>query len=265
MALAIPVQLSLAQTSESVFEVGKRLTELLEEAQNECGSDPMPDSLREQIANVVEALRSRVAGKTPRDPRSLFELDEYLIDLMDRIEEATADGGETPQPLLQEINDYFEAFRTKVDRIAGYWRWQESIADICGKEAERLDARRKAAAGRVERLKNMLLAFMLPRNLKKLEGDKASIGTQRNSTAALVIDDPLQIDEGFFERSLCFTKTQLKEFASQLPEGDVRRRMEAVIVGDGWEINGSAVRSVLTNNSAVQGARLVKGHHVRLR
>jgi hypothetical protein len=111
----------------------------------------------------------------------------------------------------------------------------------------------------------MLLAFMLPRNLKKLEGDKASIGTQRNSTAALVIDDPLQIDEGFFERSLCFTKTQPKEFASQLPEGDVRRRMEAVIAGDGWEINGSAVRSVLTNNSAVQGARLVKGHHVRLR
>jgi hypothetical protein len=105
MDLAIPVQLSLAQTGESVFEVGKRLADLLEEAQNECGFDPMPDSLRERIADLVEALRSRVAGKAPRDPRSLFELDEYLIDLMDRIEEATADGGETPQPPEQLMGD----------------------------------------------------------------------------------------------------------------------------------------------------------------
>ena len=183
---------------------------------------------------------------------------------MDHVEDATADGGEVPTELLQEVDDYLEAFRTKVDRI-GYWRWQESIAGICAKEAERLEARRKAAAGRLERLKGMLLAFMLPRDLKKLEGEEASIGMQRNSTSSLVIDDPLQIREGFFETTLRFTKDELRGVVSALPESEFRRRIEASIAGESWEINGSAVRCALSNNSSVPGARLVKGHHVRLR
>jgi hypothetical protein len=43
------------------------------------------------------------------------------------------------------------------------------------------------------------------------------------------------------------------------------RRLEGTLAGNGWEINSSAVRVAITNNSAVCGARLVKGHHVRLR
>jgi hypothetical protein len=111
----------------------------------------------------------------------------------------------------------------------------------------------------------MLLAFMLPRDLKKLEGEKASIGMQRNSTSSLVIDDPLQIGESFFETTLRFTKNELRGLATTLPEGELRSRIEASIAGEGWEINGFAVRYALANSSSVPGARLVKGHHVRLR
>ena len=183
---------------------------------------------------------------------------------MDRAEEA-AEAGDIPQELLQEINDYLEAFRMKVDRIAGYWRWQESIARICGEEAERLFARKRAADGRLTRLKSMLLAVMMSRGLKKLEGEKAAIGMQVNSTASLVIDDPLQIGECFFESSIPFTKTELQEIVYQLADGELRRSLEAALARDGWKINGSAVRSAITNNTPVAGARLVKGHHVRLR
>jgi hypothetical protein len=231
----------------------------------DCARDRSPDNLRERIADTLDILRSRLGRRVERDPRSLFDLDDRLIDLMDRIEETTAEGSEVPQELVQEINEYLEAFRGKVDRIAGYWRWQESIAEICTREAERLDSRGKAATGRVDRLKGMLLAFLLPRNLKKLEGEKASIGMQRNGTASLVIDDSLQIEEEFFENSLRFTRTELRELASQLPAGETRRRMEAALDRDGWEINNSAVRCALTSDSSVPGARLVKGHHVRLR
>lgn len=111
----------------------------------------------------------------------------------------------------------------------------------------------------------MLLAFMTSRGLKKLEGEKAAIGMQANGMASLVIDDPLQIGECFFESSMRFTKTELQEIVYQLADGDLRRRLEAVLGRDGWEINGSAVRSAITNNSPVSGARLVKGYHVRLR
>src|SRR5213594_3073592 len=130
-------------------------------------------------------ITNTLSAKIERDPQSLFDLDERLIELMDCADDA-AEQGEIPQGLLDEINDYLEAFRTKVDRIAGYWRWQESIAAICAEEAERLSARKRAAERRVDRLKEMLMAFMMPRGLRKLEGDKSTVGLQSNSMPSLV-------------------------------------------------------------------------------
>ena len=250
--------------TESVFEAGDRLTGLLGQARQEAHGAGISESVLARLADAVESLRSRLIQKAERDPRSLFDLDERLIELLERAEEAAEDG-EIPPELLQEINDYLEAFRTKVDRIAGYWRWQESIATICGEEAERLSVRKRAAERRVNRLKDMLLAFAMSRGFKKLEGEKAAIGLQVNSAASLVIDDPLQIGECFFEKSLRFTKTELQEIVYQLADGKLRHRLQAALTGEGWEINGSAVRFAMTNNSPVSGARLVRGHHVRLR
>lgn len=261
MAAAVTI---LPASAESILEVGDRLAGILDQAKQEAGTGQVSETMLARLADAVEALRSRVVRKRERDPRSLFDLDERLIDLMERAEEAAEDG-EIPQELIEEINDYLEAFRTKVDRIAGYWRWQESIARICGEEAERLTTRKRAAERRVSRLKDMLLAFMMSRGLKRLEGERAAIGIQANGMASLVIDDPLQIGERFFEKDLRFTKTELQEIAYQLADGELRRRLETALTGDGWEINGSAVRFAMTNNSAVSGARLVKGHHVRLR
>ena len=44
--------------------------------------------------------------------------------------------------------------------------------------------------------------------------------------ASLVIDDPLQIGECFFEKNLRFTKTELQEVIYQLADGKLRRRLE---------------------------------------
>lgn len=257
--------LSVTPKAESVFDLAERLTATLKEAEQESPGGQLNESARQHVADLVEALRLRVFRKRERDPRSLFDLDDRLIELMDRAEEATELGSELPHELTQEINDYIEAFQTKVDRIAGYVRWQESIARICGEEVERLSARKRAAEVRVARLKGMLLAFMMSRGVRKLEGETASIGMQANSTPSLVIDDPLQVAERFFERELRFNKAELQEIADQLPDGDIRRRLERTISGDGWEMNGSAVRAAFANNSPVAGARLVKGHHVRIR
>ena len=59
---------------------------------------------------------------TVRDPRSLFDIDERLVELMDQVADAAADGQELPSELVEEINEYIEAFQSKVDRIAGYLR-----------------------------------------------------------------------------------------------------------------------------------------------
>jgi hypothetical protein len=254
-----------AKPLETVFALGQRIAALLNDVEPESIDGHLPEGVREHIADLVEALRGRVAKKAERDARSLFDLDERFIEVMYRAEEVVSESGQLPEELFAEITDYLEAFRTKVDCIAGYWRWQESIAAICGQEVERLSARKKAAEGRVTRLKNMLLEFMMARGLKRLEGDKTSVALQANSSASLVVDDPLQIGESFFENAIRFTKTELQEIVYQMTDGELRRRLELALEGKGWEINNSATRAAIANNEPVHGARLVKGQHVRLR
>ena len=112
--------LTLPASAESVLEAGDRITGLLDHARQEAGCDGIPESVLTRLVDAVESLRSRLVHKVERDPRSLFDIDERLVDLLERAEEA-AGGGEIPQELLQEMTDYLEAFRTKVDRITGYW------------------------------------------------------------------------------------------------------------------------------------------------
>lgn len=250
---------------ESLLDLAQRLSQLLSDAREQSDGGCLADDVQERVADIAEAIRRRTTKKPERDPRSLFDLDERFIDLMDRADDEAASGGEISKELLIEITEYLEAFRHKVDRIAGYWRWQEAIAQICGDEADRLAARKKGADGRVNRLKNMLLAFMTSRDQRKLEGEKASITKQQNSTPALVVDDPLQIHAGYFEVQMRLTKPDVHEIVNGLAQGELRKRLELALKGEGWEINTSAVRAALLNDACVNGARLVKGYHLRIR
>ena len=263
--MSVTAPISSRFTEESVFDLVERLAQLLSEARLEVSCEQLPDAIRQRAADLAEAIRRRTAGKQERDPRSLFELDDRFIDLMDRAEEEVESRGEVSAELLLEITEYLDAFRSKVDRIAGYWRWQESIAQICGEEVDRLAARKKAAEGRVSRLKTMLLAFMSSRGQKKLEGEKASITKHQNSTPALVIDNPLEISNEYFVLQLQFTKLDIQAIVAALEQTELRKRLESALQCDGWEINTSAVRAALLNNVTVTGAGLSKGHHVRVR
>ena len=250
---------------ESVYDLGQRLSEILAECGQTASGGEVPEAIRDRVADIVEAIRRRIARRAERDLRSLFDLDDRFIELMDRADAESEEPGGVSETLLREITDYIEAFRNKVDRIAGYLRWQESIAAICAEEAERLAARKKAAAGRVTRLKAMLLAFMKSRGSKKLEGETSSINMQSNSNPSLVVDDPLKIGEAFYERDFRITKTELQEILHQLVDGELRRRLEHAIHSGEWKINTSAVRAAIMNSAGVEGARLVKGDHVRVR
>lgn len=263
--MTVTVPITSRFTEESVFGLVERLAQILSDAKQEMSCEQLPDAIRERVADLADTIRRRTAKRSERDPRSLFELDDRFIDLMDRAEEEAESKGEVSAELLLEITEYLDAFRSKVDRIAGYWRWQESIAQICGEEMDRLAARKKAAEGRVCRLKSMLLAFMTSRGQKKLEGEKASITKQQNSTPGLVIDNPLEIRGEYFVLQLQFTKPDVQAIVAALEPTELRRRLEIALQGDGWEINTSALRAALLNNFTVTGARLAKGHHVRIR
>jgi hypothetical protein len=75
-----------------------------------------------------------------------------------------------------------------------------------------------------------------------------------------VIDDPLQIGECFFHKTLRFTKTELP--LSIARRRAVARRLEAALSANGWK--STFRRPVRNHNSSISGERLVNGHHVRL-
>ena len=50
-----------------------------------------------------------------------------------------------------------------------------------------------------------------------------------------------------------------------MAEGDLRRRLEAKLKANDWEMNGDAVRAAIVNNQLSAGARLVVGSHLRIR
>lgn len=250
----------------SVFDLGRRLAGLLAEVEPEGAGENLPDSTRERVADLAEAIRRQTAKRVDRDLGSLFDLDDRLIELMDRADEEEADGASSlSEQLTAEITEYLEAFRSKVDRITGYWRWQETIARICAEEVDRFFVRKKAAEGRVRRLRNMLVAFMTSRGYKKLEGEKSWIGKQRNSGPSLMIDDRQKIAERFYQCEISINKSEAGEIAQALPEGDLRRRVEAMLRNGEWEIHESSLRAELLNNFPIEGAHLAIGHHVRIR
>ena len=80
-----------------------------------------------------------------------------------------------------------------------------------------------------------------------------------------MVDEPQQIGDGCYECPIRLTKPEMQEIVYQLADGEIRRRLELTLQGDGWEINASAVRAAPVNNASVPGARLVKGYHVRIR
>src|SRR2546425_9740281 len=98
---------------ETISGLSRRLAELLEQSESEGVQSQLPDATREQATGLVEALRRRIVRKPDRDHRSLFDLDDRLIELMWLVAAAAATGGATSKGLAPEIYTYLEAHRLK--------------------------------------------------------------------------------------------------------------------------------------------------------
>jgi hypothetical protein len=170
MATAEP----LVASSESVFDIGDRLTGLLKQARQEAIGGAIPGNVLARLADVVETLRSRVVHKVERDPRSLFDLDERLNELLECADDA-AQVGEIRKNCSWRSTITWKRFKQKWIglRVTGAGK---SRSAICAEEADRLSARKRAADRRLNRLKEMLLAFMMSRGVKDLKATRPQSG-----------------------------------------------------------------------------------------
>lgn len=198
---------------------------------------------------------------------SMFEIDESLEALVDTAEqEAEANNGEISEEIKIALATYAEAFGYKLDRIADFLKAQKAEAEVAQREAERFQARHKAAENREKRLKQMLVWFMLTRNVQKLRGALNTISLQANSAPSLVIQETTHIPDSFYRAKIEVTWQEWIEILAALPQGPLRDRLR--------EVGGKAVQKelqrgiladALARGEAVTGVSLVKGNHVRLR
>lgn len=198
---------------------------------------------------------------------TLFELDESLCLLMDAAGEAAAEaGGEIPEEQKQAVLDYCEAFGTKVDNIANYIKSQENDIRNARTEIERLQSRHAAAENRVERLKGLLKYFMQTRNLSSMKGRLNTISLRKNSQDSLVVERPEIIPAEYWRATILIGLTELQELLNRLPENDPLR---VRLTEDGnasvrREPDNAKLRAALASGTAIQGAELRRGQHVRL-
>ena len=94
----------------------------------------------------MSAIPMAITAQDVAKGLSMFEIDESLEALVEAAEqEAEANNGEISEAIKCALAAYAEAFGYKVDRIANYLKAQKAEAELAQREAERFQARYKAA------------------------------------------------------------------------------------------------------------------------
>jgi hypothetical protein len=201
-----------------------------------------------QMASIAEAS-------------TLFEIDLELDGLLEGIEGQVEAEGQAAEDLVARFQQFCEAHGEKVDRIGRFVRMMEAREQYCRSESVRLSDRARATAGRVERTKNMVLYYLLSRDLKKIEGFQFTLRAQKNSQDSVRITD-----EGAVPKSYCRIDARIdgvlwETVLSLLPD-ELSRSLESSI--QETRPNPDAIKAAAMRNEQVPGAEVRRGSHLRV-
>ena len=192
---------------------------------------------------------------------SLFEIDVELDSLLDEIEEQAAQGGEPSGELVARFQQFCSAHGDKVDRIGRFLRQMEAREEFCRSEAARLSDRARTAAGKVERTKNMVLYYLMSRDLKTIEGREFTLRVQKNSQDSVRITD-----EAVLPKCFCRIEARIPgiiwETALSLLPDELAKTLESTI--QEARPDTDAIKAAEMRNEQVPGAEVRRGSHLRM-
>lgn len=195
------------------------------------------------------------------EANSLFEIDMELDELLEEFEEQVESEGEPSEDLVARFQQFCEAHGEKVDRIGRFVRMMEAREQFCRSEAARLTDRARAAAGKVNRTKNMVLYYLLSRDLKKIEGYQFTLRAQKNSQDSVRITDAAALP-------VCYRRIEARipvlvwdMVRSFLPE-ELVRLLETSIQESRPDIE--AIKAAIAQGGVVPGAEIRRGSHLRV-
>jgi len=195
------------------------------------------------------------------EANSLFEIDMELDSLLEQIEEQVESEGQPAEDLVARFQMFCEAHGEKVDRLGRFVRMMEAREQYCRSESARLADRARAAAGKVERTKNMVLYYLLSRDLKKIEGYQFTLRAQKNSQDSLRITDETAVPKSYC-RIVARIDGVVWEMVLSLLPGELSKSLESSVRE--VQPNADAIKSAAMRNENVPGAEVRRGSHLRV-
>jgi hypothetical protein len=199
---------------------------------------------------------------TIAETNSLFEIDAELDDILNEIEEQTAQVGEPTGELVARFQEFCSAHGEKVDRIGRFLRIMEAREQYCRSESARLSERARAAAGKVERTKNMVLYYLMSRELKAIEGREFTLRAQKNSQESVRITDEAELPVAFRRIDARISGVLWETVLANLPD-ELSRMLESAV--DESRPDTDTIKAAIQREEEVPGAELRRGWHLRMR
>ena len=199
---------------------------------------------------------------TIAETNSLFEIDAELDGLLDEIEEQTAQGGEPAGELVARFQQFCSAHGEKVDRIGRFLRRMEAREQFCRAEVARLSDRARAAAGKVERTKNMVLYYLMSRELKVIEGREFTLRAQKNSQDSVRITDEAARQVTFRKIDARIGGILWETVLANLPD-ELGRMLESSV--EESRPDTELIKATILREEEVSGAELRRGWHLRIK
>jgi hypothetical protein len=195
------------------------------------------------------------------EANSLFEIDMELDGLLEEIQEQVESEGQASEDLMARFQQFCEAHGEKVDRIGRFVRMMEAREQYCRNEATRLTDRARAAAGKIEGTKNMVLYYLLSQDLKKIEGHQFTLRAQKNSQDSVKITDQAAVPKCYCRIEARVTGVIWETVLSLLPE-ELARALESSI--QETRPDNDAIKAAVAQSEVVPGAEVRRGTHLRV-
>jgi hypothetical protein len=195
------------------------------------------------------------------ESNTLFEIDAELDSILDEIEEQAAQGGEPAEELVARFQQFCSAHGEKVDRIGRFLRQMETREQFCRSEAARLSDRARTAAGKVERSRNMVLYYLLSRDLKSIEGREFTLRAQKNSQDSVQITDEAAVPKCYCRIDARIDGVLWETVLSLLPD-ELSKSLESSV--QETRPNADAIKAAAMRNEHVPGAEVRRGSHLRV-
>jgi hypothetical protein len=193
--------------------------------------------------------------------KSLFEIDTELDLLLEEIQEQIECEGQASEELTARFQQFCVAHGEKVDRIGRFVRMMEAREQFCRGEAARLADRARAAAGKVDRTKSMVLFYLVSRNLKKIEGLEFTLRAQKNSQDSVRINDEAALPKSYSKIDARIDGVLWETVLSVLPE-ELAKSLELSV--QETKPDTDAIKAAALRQEQVPGTEVRRGWHLRV-